>query len=95
MNKHEPRPSSAQLNIKSAEARRLASELAELTGASLTDAVTEALRESLAQERRSRASPDGVADKLLALAREISKYPIKDHRTADEILGYDENGLPS
>ena len=43
MNKHEPTPKAVQLNIKSAEARRLATELAELTGESLTDAVTAAL----------------------------------------------------
>ena len=42
---------SKHLNLKSGEAHRLASELAELTGESLTLAVTVALRERLARER--------------------------------------------
>ena len=95
MNKHEPTSKLVQLNIKSAEARRLANELAELTGESLTDVVTVALHERLIKERQARRTPGGIAEKLLALGREISSYPIKDSRTADEILGYDENGLPS
>jgi antitoxin VapB len=95
MNQHEPTPKAVQLNIKSAEARRLATELAELTGESLTDAVTAALQERLVKERRARRKPGEIAEKLMALGREISSYPIKDSRTADEILGYDENGLPT
>ena len=95
MNRHEPSPKAAQLNIKSAEARRLASELAELMGESLTDAVTIALQERLVKERRVRRRPGEVTEKLLELSREISSYPIKDHRTAEEILGYDESGLPT
>jgi antitoxin VapB len=42
-----------RLNIKSEEARRLASELVALTGETLTEAVTTALRERLDQETRS------------------------------------------
>jgi hypothetical protein len=44
----------AQLNIKSEDAYRLASRLAELTGKSLTTAVTDALRETLDREERTR-----------------------------------------
>ena len=43
-----------QLNIKSEDAYRLASELAELTGENLTAAVTAALRERLDRERKAR-----------------------------------------
>ena len=43
-----------QLNIKNDEAHKLATELAGLTGESLTAAVTLALRERLARERRRR-----------------------------------------
>ena len=40
------------LNIKNDEAHKLATELAQLTGENLTSAVTLALRERLARERR-------------------------------------------
>src|SRR5258707_7600504 len=54
------------LNIKNDEAHKLASELAELTGESLTSAVTLALRERLARERRRRR-PDSIAARLIQI----------------------------
>ena len=80
------------LNIKNPITERLAHELAAASGTSLTEAVTVALRERLALVRgaaRSRPLPD-VSD-LQALVR---AQPDLDHRTADEILGYDDRGLP-
>ena len=59
-----------QLNIKSDEACELASRLAELTGQSLTTAVTEALRQRLQAEETSREKEAMVRD-VLALAAEI------------------------
>ena len=82
------------LNIKSDEAHRLASELAGMTGESLTAAVTSALRERLARERRSR-NRNGTADALLTLGERFSNLPDRDSRSAEEILGYDEHGLPT
>lgn len=59
-----------QLNIKSEEGYRLATELSLLTGESLTASVTEALRERLEKERRQRDRTARIA-RLLALAAEI------------------------
>jgi antitoxin VapB len=84
--------STSQLNIKDPEARRLAEELAGLTGESITEAVTEALRQRLKRERNAWGKV-GVAEKLMALAEEISKLPVLDDRDPDEIL-YDAYGLP-
>ncbi len=80
------------LNIKDPETDRLARELASVTGETLTTAVKRALSERLRVERRrcGRAS----ADELLAIAREIAELPVLDDRTPDEIIGYDERGLP-
>lgn len=50
-----------RLNIKNPETDRLARELADLTGDSLTGAVTKAVREQLTKIRRVR-DPDGVPD---------------------------------
>lgn len=82
-----------RLNIKNDEAHRLARELADLTGASLTDAVTEALRDQLARETRRRGA-GRVATELMELGRRYAALPDADTRGADDILGYDENGLP-
>lgn len=95
MNRHEKIAGPTQLNIKSREARRLAIELVELTGESITEAVTVALQERLAKERRARRKPGEVAERLMEFGRWYSQFPVKDTRTAEEILGYDENGLPT
>jgi antitoxin VapB len=81
------------LNIKNDEAHKLASELARLTGESLTSAVTLALRERLARERR-RSRTDRVAASLMKIGSEFAALAHTD-RSPDEILGYDDHGLPT
>jgi antitoxin VapB len=81
------------LNIRSAEAERLAAELARQTGETKTEAVTKALRDRLARVRRER-SRRRLADELEAIAEHCANLPVLDARPADEILGYDEHGLP-
>jgi antitoxin VapB len=81
------------LSIKNAETERLARELAKRTGESLTDAVTTALRERLARQEGRRAVPR-LREELLAIGRRCAALPDQDTRTADEILGYDEIGVP-
>lgn len=82
------------LNIKNDEAHRLAAELSQLTGENMTSVVTNALRERLERERRRR-QPGDVAERLMELGRRYSSPPDNDTRSADEILGYDDNGLPT
>lgn len=81
------------LSIKTEEADRLARELAEVTGESLTEAVTQALRERL--DRVQYRGRIDIAERLDRLSLEYNSHPVVDDRTADEILGYDENGLPT
>ncbi|HEY1613713.1 MAG TPA: type II toxin-antitoxin system VapB family antitoxin [Rhizomicrobium sp.] len=78
------------LNVKNPEAHRLAQELAELTGESLSAAVTEALKERLARLRRQ-----GLADRLMAIGRDFASRMSEETATLDhgEFL-YDEKGLP-
>jgi antitoxin VapB len=78
------------LSIKNDEADRLARQLAETTGESITEAIVTALRQRLEREQR-RA---GTARKLLDLADEVTRYPVLDGRPPEEILAYDERGLP-
>lgn len=59
------------LSIKTVEADKLARSLARLTGESLTEAVTTALRERLQRERARRAGTDKLPERLLELAKEL------------------------
>ncbi len=82
------------LNIRNPEVERLATELAKRTGETKTDAVAKALRDRLERVRRER-SKRSLADELLEIGRHCASLPLLDTRTDDEILGYDENGLPT
>jgi antitoxin VapB len=81
------------LNIKNAETERLAHLLADATGESLTEAVTIAVRERLAAVRRMSCRDEMLAG-VTRLQEMVRALPIRDTRTEDEILGYDEFGLP-
>jgi antitoxin VapB len=81
------------LSIKTDEADRLARELAAVTHESLTVAVTNALRERL---ERVRSQPEvDVVSRLNRLVVEYAAHPVADPRSADELIGYDEAGLPA
>jgi antitoxin VapB len=82
------------LNIKNAETYRLIRELADLTGESMTGAVTAAVRERLerltAVERRA-----GMADRLHAIAEDMrARLPADFFDIEHGDLLYDEDGLP-
>lgn len=80
------------LSIKNDDADRLARELVATTGETLTEAVVVALRERLERER-ARAEV-GIAARLHRLRAEVAGLEVVDPRPADEIVGYDEVGLP-
>jgi len=79
------------LSIKTEEADRLARELAAATGESLTEAVTRALRERL---DRVKVSEQEYIDRLRRLGDELANHRVLDDRSPDEIIGYDEHGIP-
>jgi antitoxin VapB len=81
------------LSIKSLEADHLARQIAALTGESLTDVVTVALQERLAREQRRRGR--SLAAAIAEIQDEVAALPVLDDRSPDEILGYDEQGLPT
>ena len=78
------------LSIKNDRADQLARELSELTGESLTDTVVHSLELRLADERLARRRRRSIDD----LVERFGQLPVLDSRSADEILGYDEDGLP-
>jgi antitoxin VapB len=81
------------LSLKDPEADRLARELAARTGETLTRAVIVALRERLAR-LKTRRRPRSLREDLREISRRCAALPTLDDRSADEILGYDEHGLP-
>lgn len=81
------------LNIRNRETDELATALAQLTGETKTEAVTRALRERLERTRRAR-SKRRLADELDEIGLHCAALPVRDERCADEILGYDADGIP-
>jgi antitoxin VapB len=81
------------LNIKNEETHKLASQLAKITGESLTEAVSKAVRERLNRVRDERGS--GLMERLLKIGKECAihlKEPFRSKAHGD--LLYDEKGLP-
>jgi len=82
------------LNIRNAETDRLATELARQTGETKTEAVTKALRDRLTRVQNERTGRS-LADRLDEIARHCAGLPVLDDRSSNEILGYDDHGLPT
>ena len=82
------------LNIKDPEADRLARELAAATGESITVAARAAFAERLARVRGRNAESGLLADLDAVITRGRNRAT-HDTRSDEEILGYDEHGLPS
>jgi len=92
------------LTIKDPEVERLARELAEAAGEDIDAAVARAVKARLealragtgeTAEPKTPPSREGLAERLMEIARRSAAKCVHDDRTPDEILGYDENGLPS
>jgi antitoxin VapB len=81
------------MNIKNDETQKLARKLSDLTGESLTAAITEAVRERL--ERVQAAQGAGLANRLLRIGKDCAAHLEGSFKTAEhgDIL-YDERGLP-
>ena len=85
MKKRKPRT----LYIKNPAAHSLAEKVSKRMGVTLTEAVIRSLEKQL----EGPARPINW-DRVEAIQREIKALPVLDSRTAEEILGYDEFGLP-
>ncbi|MGI9016942.1 MAG: type II toxin-antitoxin system VapB family antitoxin [Euzebya sp.] len=78
------------LSIKSERVDRLARELAALTGESITDAVEASLVARLELQRR-RTGAVGLGD----IIERFGALTVVDDRDGDDILGYNDVGLPT
>ncbi len=82
------------LNIKNKETCQLASELAHLTGETMTGAITVALKQRLEREKRERSLEARIQD-LRTIGQRCARL-LRDGPSATEhgALLYDEHGLP-
>ena len=80
------------LNLKNPEAERLARELAALTGETIAETVVKALRERL--KRETTKTRVGLKDEIMAISRRAGRLPRRTDQTPEQIIGYDERGLP-
>ena len=81
------------LSIKDPETERLAKSLAQLTGENITTATKRAIEERL-RRLRGQSRKAALLEDMAAIRRRWSEMPVVDARTPEEILEYDEHGLP-
>lgn len=84
---------SVALNIKHPEADRLARAVSNKTGETITEAIITALRERLRRLEGKTTIPS-LADEIVAIGDRCAALPELDSRSAEEIIGYDEHGIP-
>ncbi len=70
------------------------------SGRTVQQVVTELLQSALPRAKRpgrpfSEAERVYRLERVLALGAEVAAMPTRDTRSDDEIIGYDEHGLPS
>lgn len=81
------------LCIDDPETERLARTLVERTGESITVAIRRALEDRLRCIASAEEAP-ALLEELATIRNRVAALPILDLRSADQILGYDEAGLP-
>jgi antitoxin VapB len=80
------------INIKNPDVEAAIRKLASQLGVDLTEAVSCAVRHEL--ERKQQATTARLA-RMRSISDHLIGVPVRDARSADEILGYDERGIPS
>jgi antitoxin VapB len=82
------------LTIDDPEVERLAAEVAERTGETPAGVAARLLRQSL--QPKTTASRRPRPSEVFAAARQrLAAIPNRDPRSAEDIIGYDERGLPA
>ena len=88
------------LSIKYAEVERMARELASRRGVSMTEAIRQSLEREVEREEivrsatRRSTGPSERFEAMMAIARETAAMPRISDLSDDEILGYDDFGVP-
>jgi antitoxin VapB len=83
------------LNIKNPATVALVDELARRQGISKTAAVHQALSERLHRMGHAEGSQDRMLGELQAIRKRVARLPELDHRNDEDIVGFDEDGIPN
>ncbi|ESY65593.1 type II toxin-antitoxin system VapB family antitoxin [Mesorhizobium sp. B283B1A] len=84
------------LLIENSEVEQLARELASSRGVSVTEAIRQSLENEITRESPMFRPKESELMRLLEISEQASRIPKRDHpMTEDEILGYDELGIPT
>ncbi len=81
------------LSIRNRRAEKLAREVAAQSGENLTQAIIHALEERLERLRGRRTVTD-TFEEIMIISRRCSSLPDEDQRSPEEILGYNQFGVP-
>ena len=81
------------LSIKNPDTEQLARQVAEATGETITEAIQKSLQERMKRIHRQRRQRH-VEARLEDIIKRLRALPVLDKRSADEIVGYDEHGIP-
>jgi antitoxin VapB len=79
----------------SPEAEALLQSKAAAKGVSVEKYVEELVVERPTEEQQPDKSPEELYEIMMRLAKEWHALPTLDHRSPDEIIGYDDYGLPT
>jgi antitoxin VapB len=81
------------LSIKNPEVDRLARELAEVTGENMTEAICKALEERLEKEK-GRKPGNFMKDEIQCIQDRVTRLQRIDQGSDEDLIGYDEHGIP-
>jgi antitoxin VapB len=83
------------ISIKNPETEQLARLLAKETGETITEVIKKSLQDRL-QRVRGRRKGSELKEQIAEILARVDALPrLHDDLTDDEILGYDENGIPT
>ena len=79
------------ISIRNPIAENLARMVAKESGESLTQAIIHSLEDRL-EKLQGRRNPDDLLQEIKEIGNRCASLPDIDSRSADDILGYNENG---
>jgi antitoxin VapB len=83
------------VRIDDPEVEQLVHAIAQRTGETTAEVVMKALRERLEREEARASEVERIVEEAMAIGRHCAALPVLDARSSDEVLGYDQRGLPN
>lgn len=83
-----------ELSIKDPETERLARALSARTGETITVAIRRTIEERL-KRTEAQARKAALIEDMEAMQQRLGALPVLDPRGPEEMIGYDENGVPN